>query len=83
MVLKMPTKIFKSGNSSAVRLNKDIMHAAGLKINDPIEVTFNEQDGSVVIKPMPSQGQIDDQFLALLKQSMNEDQATLEFLKDK
>lgn len=83
MAIKSPTKIFKSGNSSAVRLSKDIMKAAGLKVNDPINVMFNDHDGSVVIKPAKETSNIHDHFAELLNQSMEEDREALEFLKDK
>lgn len=83
MVIKSPTKIFKSGNSSAVRISKDIMDAAGLKVNDKINVTFNSHDGSVVIKAVNSDKKAHDHFSKILDQSLDEDQAILDFLKDK
>lgn len=83
MVIKSPTKIFKSGNSSAVRISKEIMEAAGLKDSDPVNVTFNSKDGSVVIKAADTDKQFHDHFKALLAKSMDEDQAALDFLKDK
>lgn len=83
MVIKSPTKIFKSGNSSAVRISKDIMDAAGLKVNDKINVTFNSRDGSVVIKAADTDNKTHDHFSEILNQSLDEDQAILDFLKDK
>lgn len=83
MVIKSPTKIFKSGNSSAVRISKEIMDAAGLKVDDQINVTFNAQDGSVVIKAADTDKKFHNHFKALLAKSMDEDQAALDFLKDK
>ena len=83
MAIKSPTKIFKTGNSSAVRLSKDIMKAAGLKVNDPIDVTVNQQDGSVVIKPIKETNGFHDHFEELLNKSMKDDQEALDFLKDK
>ncbi|MEO2793761.1 AbrB/MazE/SpoVT family DNA-binding domain-containing protein [Lactiplantibacillus plantarum] len=87
LAIKSPTKIFKTGNSSAVRLSKDIMKAAGLKVNDPIYVTVNRQDGSVVIKPIKETNGfhdgVHDRFEELLNKSMKDDQEALDFLKDK
>lgn len=83
MVIKSPTKIFKSGNSSAVRISKDIMEAAGLKVDDKIDVTFNSRDGSVVIKPADTNKRFHDHFSEILDKSLDEDQAILDFLKDK
>lgn len=83
MVIKSPTKIFKSGNSSAVRISKDIMEAAGLKAGDSINVTFNSHDGSVVIKATDTNSKVHDHFSKILGQSLDEDQAILDFLKDK
>lgn len=83
MVIKSPTKIFKSGNSSAVRISKDIMEAAGLKTGDAINVTFNSHDGSVVIKAADTDSKVHDRFSEILDQSLDEDQEILDFLKDK
>lgn len=83
LAIKSLTKIFKTGNSSAVRLSKDIMKAAGLKVNDPIDVTVNQQDGSVVIKPIKETNGFHDRFEELLNKSMKDDQEALDFLKDK
>ena len=83
LAIKSPTKIFKTGNSSAVRLSKDIMKAAGLKVNDPIDVTVNQQDGSVVIKPIKETNGFHDRFEELSNKSMKDDQEALDFLKDK
>ncbi|MFJ6971122.1 MAG: AbrB/MazE/SpoVT family DNA-binding domain-containing protein [Limosilactobacillus mucosae] len=83
LAIKSPTKIFKTGNSSAVRLSKDIMKAAGLKVNDPIDVTVNQQDGSVVIKPIKETNGFHDRFEEFLNKSMKDDQEALDFLKDK
>lgn len=83
MVIKSSTKIFKSGNSSAVRLSKDIMDAAGLKVNDQIDVTFDDHDGTVVIRAVHPDKNFHDSFSQLLAESMEDDQAALNFLKDK
>ncbi|MGM9907066.1 AbrB/MazE/SpoVT family DNA-binding domain-containing protein [Limosilactobacillus sp.] len=83
MVIKSPTKIFKSGNSSAVRISKDVMEAAGLKVDDKVNVTFNSHDGSVVIKAANTDKKFHDHFSDILDKSLDEDQAVLDFLKDK
>ena len=44
----MQTMVMKWGNSSAVRLNKAVLDAAGLREKDTVDV--NVQDGSVVIR---------------------------------
>lgn len=81
MVIKSPTKIFKSGNSSAVRISKEIMEAAGLKVDDKVNVTFNSKDGSIVIKAADKK--FHDRFSEILDKSLDEDQAALDFLKGK
>lgn len=83
MVIKSTTKIFKSGNSSAVRISKEIIEAAGLKVDDKINVTFHSQDGSVVIKDVDADKKFHDHFSDILDKSLDEDQAVLDFLKDK
>lgn len=82
MFLKSLTKVFKSGNSNAIRLNKNIMNAAGLKTNDLVDVTFNEQDSSVTIKAV-KKANYHDNFSKLLNQSLHDDREALDFLKDK
>jgi antitoxin MazE len=83
MVVKSMTKIFQSGNSSAVRLNKDVMSAAGLKADDPVRITVNKQNGDIVIKHASSKIKYHDNFSKLLNKSLKDDQEVLEFLKDK
>ena len=83
MVIKSPTKIFKSGNSGAVRISKDIMDAVGLKVDDKINVTFDSHDGSIVIKAAGTDNEVHNNFSEILVRSLNEDQAILDFLKNK
>ena len=77
MALKSLTKVFKSGNSNAVRLNKNIMDAAGLKADDPVNVI-----GSVTIKAV-KKANYHDNFSKLLEKSLHDDREALDFLKDK
>ncbi|OYS93748.1 AbrB/MazE/SpoVT family DNA-binding domain-containing protein, partial [Limosilactobacillus reuteri] len=74
---------FQSGNSSAVRLNKDVMEAAGFKANDPVKITVDKQNGRVIIKQDSSNKKYHDNFSDLLNQSLKEDREILDFLKDK
>lgn len=59
------------------------MNAAGLKVDDRISVVFNSHDGSVVIKAADADTKFHERFSEILKKSMSEDQAALDFLKDK
>ena len=76
------TKVFKSGNSTAVRLSKAIVEAAGLNVNDQVTVQFNSKDGSIVIKPAKKK-LVHDNFSKLRAQSMEEDKEALDYLKDR
>ncbi len=57
------------------------MNAAGLKVDDRVNVVFNFHDGSVVIKAADAETKFHDHFSEILKKSMDEDQAALDFLK--
>lgn len=59
------------------------MEAAGLKVDDKVNVTFNSHDGSVVIKAANTDKKFHDHFSDILDKSLDEDQAVLDFLKDK
>lgn len=83
MVIKFPTKVFKSGNSSAVRLSKELMQAAGLKDSEAVDITFNDKDGSLVIKPASQKVKDHDHFFELLERNIKRDKEMLDFLKDK
>lgn len=83
MVIKSQTKIFESGNSGTVRISKDIIDAARLKVDDKINVTFSSHDDSVVIETADTDNKVHDHFSEILDQSLDEDQAILDFLKDK
>lgn len=79
--MAVSTKIFKNGNSLAVRLNKDILKDAGLKNNDEVDIHVDNTTGSIIIKPKVSG--VDDKFKELLNYSMEKDRDSLEFLKDR
>lgn len=59
------------------------MEAAGLKAGDSIDVTFNSHDGSIVITAANPNRKGHARFPEILDQSLDEDQAILDFLKDK
>lgn len=82
MAVTSTTNIFKSGHSSAVRLNKRIMEAAGLHFGDLVNVRVNPYDGSIVITPTNSQDN-HDKFAKLLDQSITDDFDALKYLEDK
>lgn len=76
----MTTKIFKSGNSNAVRLNQKIIKLAGLKENDEVSVSFDSSNGSIIIQPKKA---ISDDFLEALQSGFEKNKDVLDFLKDK
>lgn len=77
----MTTKIFKSGNSNAVRLNHKIVQLAGLKENDEVSVNFDSSNGSIIIQPKKKA--ISDDFLEALQSGFKKNKDVLDFLKDK
>lgn len=79
--MTVSTKIFKNGNSLAIRLNQSILKTAGLKINDEVNVQVDRTTGNIIISPKVNE--VDDDFKALLDYSMKRDQDPLEFLKDR
>lgn len=81
--MEAATKIFRSGNSSAVRLNKSIIVAAGLHDNDEVTVTVNKKNGQIIITPAKNKSNVHSNFYDLLDYSTKADQDTLNFLKDK
>ena len=79
--MTISTKIFKNGNSSAVRLNKDILKDAGLKNNDKVDIHVDHTTGNIIISPKLSG--VDARFKELLNYSMEKDRDSLKFLKDR
>lgn len=79
--MTVSTKIFKNGNSLAVRLNQNILKAAGLQNNDEVNVQVDQATGNIVISPKVNE--VDDNFKDLLNYSMKRDKDSLEFLKDR
>lgn len=79
--MTVSTKLFKNGNSLAVRLNQNILKAAGLKNNDEVNVQVDHATGNVIISL--KENEVDDNFKDLLNYSMKRDKDSLEFLKDR
>lgn len=71
----------KNGNSSASRLNKNIMEKADLQNNDSVIVSFNQESGKIIIEPQKND--VHSNFYNLLNSSMKSDKEVLDFLKDK
>ena len=78
---QISTTIFKTGNSSAVRINKQIAEKSGLTNGQEVVVTFNEKDGSINISKKKSN--FHDGFMDILKERLDKNQDVMEFLKDK
>lgn len=59
------------------------MDAAGIKVDDKINVTFDSNDGSIVFKAADTDNEVHNHFSEILDRSLNEDQAILDFIKNK
>lgn len=81
MIIKSLTPIFKLDNSSTVRIGKDIMDAADLKVDDKVTVTFDSQNGSVVIKGADTDKKFHDHFSDILNKCLDEDRVVLDLFK--
>lgn len=79
--MTVSTKLFKNGNSLAVRLNQNILKTAGLKNNDEVDIQVDHATGNIIISPKVTE--VDDNFKDLLNYSMKRDKDSLEFLKDR
>ena len=80
--METTTKIFKNGNSSAVRISKKIMRELGLHNNDEIQLTVDKKNGNLIISLKPKEND-DIEFEKLLNYSMKRDKEALDFLKDR
>lgn len=75
------TKIFMSGNSQAIRINKNLANLAGLFDGQDVVVSFNHKDGS--LKITKKQDEVTDEFRLALQERLKKNREVMEFLKDK
>jgi antitoxin component of MazEF toxin-antitoxin module len=66
----MVHKIIDVGHSKAVVIPKEIVRQAGLKRGSRVDVSFNAEDGSVVVKPVAAKGDLDPKFTKALRRGL-------------
>lgn len=75
------TKLFKAGNATAVRLDKESLKVLGWDENTIVVRHINTADESLALKPK-SDG-LTDEFYQILDQGLKDNHDALDFLKDK
>jgi len=63
----MVHKIIEVGKSKAVVIPKDILAQAGLKKGSRVDVTYDPDNGIVILKPVTKDGESDPKFVRSLK----------------
>lgn len=81
-MLETKTKLFKSGNSDAIRLNKEISHALNVKPGDELSVRYDPASKSVIIKQDNPEMTVSDDFKQLLEDAYTENKGVMDLLKD-
>lgn len=66
----MVHKIIDVGRSKAVVIPKEIVEKAGFKQGSRVDVTFNPEDGSVVLRPVKKAGKLDPRFVRALERGL-------------
>lgn len=66
----MVHKIIDVGRSKAVVIPKEIVRQAGLKRGSRVDVSFNAEDGSVVLKPVAAKSDLDPKFAKALRRGL-------------
>lgn len=80
-------KVFKSGNSSAVRLNKKIVEALNLSTGSELQFDLDMTDGTLTLKPVPQTTNAQPngpspEFKAKFDQLYDENREAMNLLKD-
>jgi AbrB family looped-hinge helix DNA binding protein len=63
-------KIIEIGRSKAVVIPKELVSKAGLRKGSRVDVTYNASDGSIVLRPIGSQAEIDSSFARALQRGL-------------
>lgn len=66
----MVHKVIEVGKSKAVVIPKEILSKAGLKKGARVDVSYNPEDGSVVLRPVTAPGELDTRFVKALKSGL-------------
>lgn len=80
-------KVFKSGNSNAVRLNKKIVAALNLSAGSELQFDLDMTDGTLTLKPVPQTSDTQSslptpEFKAKFDQLYDENREAMDLLKD-
>lgn len=67
----MVHKIIEVGRSKAVVIPKEIISQAGLKRGSRVDVSYNAEDGSVVLKRVDKAEKIDPRFVRALRKGLD------------
>lgn len=67
----MVHKVIDVGRSKAVVIPKELIAKAGLRRGSRVDVTYNPADGSIVLKPVEAQGDVDPIFARALQRGLN------------
>jgi len=67
----MVHKVIEVGKSKAVVIPKELVAKAGLRKGSLVDVTYNAQDGSLVLRPVTEQVGIDAHFSRALQKGLN------------
>ena len=69
----MVRKIFKTGNSMVVSLPSEAEHRLGIRPGTEVDVRINDEEGVVIIRPVPQvQTDITPEFARLVDEFMTE-----------
>lgn len=87
MLLEGTMKVFKSGNSNAIRLNKKIVEALNLSTGSELQFDLDMTDGTLTLKPVPQTSGTHSnvptpEFKAKFDQLYGENREAMDLLKD-
>ena len=80
-MLKEKMRVFKSGNSNALRLSKKLTEMLEVKPGDNLELTIDDDGQVKIIKEQDAQLEVSDNFKELLTESYQENSEAMEMLK--
>lgn len=81
-MLEAKTRLFKSGNSDAIRLNKEISRALNVRPGDELIVKYDPASKSVIIKQEEPRMAVSDDFKQLLNEAYAENKGVMDLLKE-
>mgnify|MGYP004708944951 CR=1 FL=1 len=81
-MLEAKTKLFKSGNSDAIRLNKALSKALKVQPGDELQLHYDPATQAVIIQRSDTQMTVSPEFKALLDETYQENKGAMDLLKD-